>query len=242
MIETETGSRRTLVALAAGAALLALPSVADAKRPGGRHCVKGTCHRVMTLSETEALIGRAHRIKASHYDDCRRDRFNPCGLTSSGEVFRPRAADNTASSIHPDGTVLLLRNPATGLAAIVRVNNFGPFRGDRKLDVSTATAERLGFARRGVAVLETMVVHAPSPAETRYAYKRRYAPVAGFIGHTASLDGAYAGYAGLAAKPTRLAGNASDVQCHLSARRRAPPRLKLIAAMPARRLTHLAGN
>ena len=49
--------------------------------------------------------------------ECRRDRFNPCGLTASGEAFRPNDADNAASPIYPEGTVLLVRNPSNGEAA-----------------------------------------------------------------------------------------------------------------------------
>ena len=116
------------------AAIAATP--AAAKAPGQQHCYGGICHRVMTLSQTAGAIGKVRRIAASHYDDCSRDRFNPCGLTSSGEVFRPHEANNTASSIHPDGTILMLRHPGTKQAVVVRVNNFGPFKSNRLLDVS----------------------------------------------------------------------------------------------------------
>lgn len=223
----------------AGALLVcALPAIAEAKRPGGRHCAGGICHRVMTLAQTEAEVGKVRRLKASHYDDCRRDRFNPCGLTSSGEVFRPHMPDNAASAIHPDGTILVLRNPASGLAAVVRVNNFGPFRGDRKLDVSRATADRLGFARRGVASLEVMVVYTPTPAETRYARKRRYDPVPGFIGSAATIDTAYLRYADLTLH--KRVARQDAVACQIAGKRRTPG-LKLIAAS-WQRLTRIAGN
>ena len=239
MLENRNGFRSGLATLAGTLVLLAMPSVADAKRPGGRHCASGICHRVMTLAETEAQIGKLRRFKTSYYDDCRRDRFNPCGLTSSGEVFRPHTRDNAASAIHPDGTILVVRNPETRLAAVVRVNNFGPFRGDRKLDVSRATAQHLGFARRGVAALEVMVVHAPTPAETRYARKRRYATVPGFIGSATTIDSAYMRYADLTLH-TRIA-QLDKTTCHVAANRRTP-RLKLIASLPNGSTTRLARN
>jgi rare lipoprotein A len=204
---------------------LFMVEAAASKAPGQRHCYGGVCHRVMTLGETRAQVGKLRRIVASHYDDCSRDRFNPCGLTSSGEVFRPDAADNTASAIHPDGTILLVHNPATKLAAVVRVNNFGPFRGNRQLDVSRATAERLGFAKRGVAPLDVLVLQAPSLEEARYKRKRRYEAVAGFIGKAESVEHAYLHHAELAQRQrfSRLAAAA----CHLARNQRAP-RLALL--------------
>lgn len=184
----------TLALLASSlATAIFIPAPAEAKTPGKTYCFNGTCHRVKTIQEMVTLVGRDQIMAASHYDDCRRDRFNPCGLTSSGEAFRPNDADNAASPIYPNGTILLLRNPDTGLAAVVRVNNAGPYWGKRLLDVSRATAEKLGFARRGVKNLEVRVVAAPTLAETKYKKNRRYAAVPGPIGQFASLDRAQGG-------------------------------------------------
>ena len=80
-----------------------------------------------TIEETAALVGVEELITASHYDDCSKDRFNPCGLTSSGERFHPDRPDNTASPIYPDGTQLLVWSPANKRALVVRVNNAGPY-------------------------------------------------------------------------------------------------------------------
>jgi rare lipoprotein A len=230
MIKHLTSWKITAGAVAGVLALVSWPTEAEAKRPGGKHCYGGTCHRVMTLDETQALVGKLRKLRASHYDDCRRDRFNPCGLTSSGEPFRAHAPDNTASAIHPDGTVLLLRNPSNRLSAVVRVNNFGPFRGNRQLDVSRATAERLGFAKQGVAALEALVVQAPTPAEARYKRNRRYEPVPGFMGHADSIDSAFQRYADLTM--TQRIARLDRIACQIAANRRAP-RLGLMVAASA---------
>lgn len=179
-----------LVAVVATTAIA--PSVAEAKTPGKTYCFNGICHRVNTLQEMSALVGKDVSFKTSFYDDCKRDRFNPCGLTSSGEVFRPNDADNAASPIYPNGTVLLLRNPSNGQSAVVRVNNAGPYWGKRKLDVSRGTAEKLGFKKRGVASLEVRVIAAPTKEEARYKKRRRYEAVPGPIGQFASIDAAMA--------------------------------------------------
>lgn len=183
------------VTLALGAACLLVTGTlgALAKTPGSTYCYHGTCHRVKTVAETASLIGREEVLHTSFYDDCKRDRYNPCGLTSSGEAFRADQADNAASPIYPDGTTLLIRNPATQDTAVVRVNNAGPYWGKRKLDVSRATAEKLGFRHRGVATLEVRVLKAPLPAEARYRKNRRYEAVPGYIGRFADVEVAAAG-------------------------------------------------
>ena len=183
---------RRALALAAG--LLAADSFldAEAKTPGAVYCHRDTCHRVISLEETSLLVGRDLKLNASYYDHCRRDRFNRCGLTSSGEIVRPGDPDNAASPIFPDGTALLLFNPDTGRAALVRVNNAGPYWGRRQLDVSRATAQRLGFERDGVADLEVRIVLSPLAADAAYRRHRRYDAVPGFIGSYDSLAHAHA--------------------------------------------------
>ena len=194
---------RVGVLLGAGvAAVLAstvLSGITDAKTPGSTYCFYGKCHRVKSLSETEAVVGQEVTMATSFYDGCKADRFNPCGLTSSGEVFRPDRADNAASPIYPDGTKLLVWAPSTGAAAIVRVNNAGPYWGNRKLDVSKATADQLGFSGSGVANLVVRVLDAPTPEEATYRKNRSYEPVPGYIGTYASADAASQGAAELLA-------------------------------------------
>ncbi|HPG88485.1 MAG TPA: RlpA-like double-psi beta-barrel domain-containing protein [Hyphomicrobium sp.] len=174
------------------AVLAIAPSAAEAKTPGKTYCFNGICHRVNTLQEMSSLVGRDVTFKTSFYDDCKRDRYNPCGLTSSGEVFHPNDADNAASPIYPNGTVLLLRNPSNGESAVVRVNNAGPYWGKRKLDVSRATAVKLGFKKQGVAALEVRVIAAPTKEEAKYKKNRRYEAVPGPIGQFASIGAAMA--------------------------------------------------
>ena len=116
-------------ALATIALTIKFATPAEAKTPGSTYCYHGTCHRVKTLAETQALVGVEETLYASHYDDCSKDRYNPCGLTSSGERFHPDRPDNTASPIYPDGTVLLVWSPDNQQALVVRVNNAGSLLG-----------------------------------------------------------------------------------------------------------------
>lgn len=188
-----------IASIASAFAAMAIPatvsSPAEAKTPGKTYCFVGKCHRVKTIDETKALVGVEQAITASHYDDCSKDRFNPCGLTSSGERFHPDRPDNTASPIYPDGTTLLVWSPQNKRALVVRVNNAGPYWGNRTLDLSRAAAEKLGFEGEGVADLKVRVVKAPEPKEAVYSENRDYPPVPGDIGQYASLDEAQRGMA-----------------------------------------------
>lgn len=98
---------------------------------------------------------------ASYYDDCRVDKYNPCTRLSSGEEHRPDLPDNAASPVYPNGTILVLVNPETESQVLVRVNNSGPYRKGRMLDVSRAAAEELGFFKKGVARLKVTVISGP---------------------------------------------------------------------------------
>lgn len=198
---------RSLGILAAWAAGIsfALPQAAIAKTPGHEYCFHGTCHTVKTIEETRRLVGVMTKLKASFYDDPKSDRYNPSNLTSSGEYFHADKPDNAASPIYPDGTKLLVWHPGSGKALMVRVNNAGPYWGDRKLDLSRAAAEKFGITHSGVATLHVQVVEAPTKAEATYRRGRSYPPVKGYIGQFASLDAAASG---LVASPAiRLAAD-----------------------------------
>ena len=184
------------LAVATTAGLL-LPALA--KTPGHTYCFYGRCHRVKTITEMQSLVGTETIMAASHYDSCARDRYNPCGLTSSGEAFAPDRPDNAASPIYPDGTIVLVWSPATEEAAVLRINNAGPYWGNRTLDVSFATAERLGFRKQGVANLAVRVLSAPTKEEASYVRQRRYDRVLGHIGTFASPDEALQTVAALSA-------------------------------------------
>ena len=138
---------------------------ASAKTPGARYCFGGWCHRVSTLAQTETFVGWRGYLLASFYDDCHRDRLNPCGLTSSGAVFRPDLPDNAASPLFPDGTVILAYNPKSGDASVLRITSAGPYSGERKLDVSRAARRASDSRARGR--------HAPCRQRAEIADDRR---------------------------------------------------------------------
>ncbi len=218
-----------LAALSAGLSL-ASSDAALAKTPGHEYCFHSTCHTVKTIEETRRLVGVTTKLKASFYDDPKSDPYNPSNLTSSGEYFRADKPDNAASPIYPDGTKLLVWHPASGKALMVRVNNAGPYWGDRKLDLSRAAAERLGITRGGVATLEVQVVEAPTKAEATYRRGRSYPPVQGYVGQFASLNAAASGL--VAVPAIRLATNEAPKPSPVAAAAVAP-----LPPMPVEPLT-----
>jgi rare lipoprotein A len=71
-------------------------------------------------------------------------------LTANGEVF-DRHSFTAAHPTLPLPSYVRVTNVANGRSMVVRVNDRGPFHGNRVLDVSRRTAEVLGFERLGTA-------------------------------------------------------------------------------------------
>ena len=83
--------------------------------------------------------------------------------TSSGEtydMYKMTAAHKTL----PLPTYVSVRNLATGGEIVVRVNDRGPFHGDRIIDLSYAAATKLGIARLGTGRVEVRALEPGTPA------------------------------------------------------------------------------
>lgn len=69
--------------------------------------------------------------------------------TASGETFDQNAL-TAAHAKYPFGTVVLVKNLNNGRTAKVRINDRGPFRKGRIIDVSKGAARQLDMIRDGV--------------------------------------------------------------------------------------------
>jgi rare lipoprotein A len=69
--------------------------------------------------------------------------------TANGEKF-DRYALTAANKTLPLGTRVVVSNPRTGKQIVVRINDRGPYLGNRILDLSEAAAKALGFKTRGL--------------------------------------------------------------------------------------------
>ncbi|WP_109808239.1 septal ring lytic transglycosylase RlpA family protein [Sphingosinithalassobacter portus] len=77
--------------------------------------------------------------------------------TASGELFDPSKM-TAAHRTLPFGTVVRVTDPATGRSVVVRINDRGPFRPGRVIDLSRAAAAQLGILRRGIAPVRLQVL------------------------------------------------------------------------------------
>jgi rare lipoprotein A len=71
-------------------------------------------------------------------------------LTANGETFNQNAMTAAHPSL-PFGTRLRVTNQANGRSVMVRVNDRGPYAGDRILDLSAGAADVIGLTDMGVA-------------------------------------------------------------------------------------------
>ncbi|MEO0733469.1 MAG: septal ring lytic transglycosylase RlpA family protein [Bacteroidota bacterium] len=103
------------------------------------------------LSSTNAATSAVEGM-ASFYAD----RFQGRS-TSTGEIY-DRNGFTAASKDYPYGTVLEVTNVATSRSVNVKVNDCGPFAGNRIIDLSYAAAARIGVLRAGSAAVRLRVI------------------------------------------------------------------------------------
>ncbi len=77
--------------------------------------------------------------------------------TANGEIYDMNAMTAAHRSL-PIPAYVRVTNLENGRTAVVRVNDRGPFHQDRIIDLSYAAAVRLGFDRKGTALVEIEVV------------------------------------------------------------------------------------
>lgn len=106
------------------------------------------------LAESLKTTDMSFSGMASYYSDEFQGR-----KTANGERY-DRAEFSAAHRSLPFGTLLKVRNPANERSVIVRVNDRGPFKETRVLDLSFAAAKELDLVRSGTAQIEATVLEA----------------------------------------------------------------------------------
>ncbi len=89
---------------------------------------------------------------ASYYADSFEGR-----ATASGETFL-QANRTAAHRLYPFGTMLRVTNLRNGLQTVVRVNDRGPFKEDRIVDLSRAAAQEIDMVNEGIARIRVEVL------------------------------------------------------------------------------------
>jgi rare lipoprotein A len=69
--------------------------------------------------------------------------------TASGEIYNQNEL-TAASKTLPLGSTAKVTNPDTGRSVTVKINDRGPYVGDRVMDLSKAAANKIGIKDKGV--------------------------------------------------------------------------------------------
>lgn len=99
--------------------------------------------------ETEATVEKG---EASYYADKFQGR-----LTSSGEVFNNTELTAAHNSL-PFGTIVKVTNLANQTSVIVKINDRGPFKPGRVIDLSRAAAEKINLVKTGTAQVKVEIM------------------------------------------------------------------------------------
>jgi len=106
--------------------------------------------------------------------------------TSNGELFDVYAFSAAHKSL-PLPSYVRVTNLKNQKSLIVRVNDRGPFHGDRLIDLSYAAAVRLEFDKLGTAQVKVDLLAAPLKAVTPAAKDARHLQVAAFYAYPSAL-------------------------------------------------------
>lgn len=91
-------------------------------------------------------------VEASYYGDDFAGR-----ATANGERFDP--SDLTAAHrTLPFGSLVKVTNAVTGKSTVVKINDRGPFHGNREIDLSKAAADEVGMLKAGTAKVHLEVL------------------------------------------------------------------------------------
>ncbi|SUE42716.1 RlpA-like protein precursor [Roseomonas gilardii subsp. rosea] len=132
--------------------------VALSVAPGMARASEGPEEVVMRLEPAvSARKGmKVQRGPASYYAD----RFHGRKM-ANGERF-DRDSNSAASRTLPLGTTVQVTNLENGRTATVKIEDRGPYVGNRVIDLSPATAETLGMINAGVVMVEVRPVRMAS--------------------------------------------------------------------------------
>lgn len=138
------------------AATLLLAALAGCQTPGGGSS------RQIARPNPHYKVGNPYQVAGRWYYPKVDEQYDTIGvaswygdefdgkLTANGEVFDKRRL-TAAHPTLPMPTLVEVENLENGRTAVLRVNDRGPFVGDRIIDLSHAAARHLGFEGKGLA-------------------------------------------------------------------------------------------
>jgi rare lipoprotein A len=108
-------------------------------------------------------------------------------LTANGERFNPNGF-TAAHRFLKFGTLVRVTNLKTGRSIVVRINDRGPFVGNRIIDLSYTAAHKLQMTRAGTAFVEVEVITPETPAGSPAPVAQRIYLQAGAFGVAANAQ------------------------------------------------------
>jgi rare lipoprotein A len=98
----------------------------------------------MQTQEPPGISATADTVTATYYSR----RFHG-RKTANGEIY-DRFALTAAHKTLPFDTILKVTNPRNNKSVVVRINDRGPFKNNRKLDLSYGAAKEIGLDHAGI--------------------------------------------------------------------------------------------
>ena len=166
MIRFINSQRKLILAAGLGLVVLSSPVMAQEAKDS-----KATAAKVVPATNTVSKTSNSGRVKKVSYSPASaKAKFVNSGVasyygpgfhgrrTANGERFDMHAM-TAAHRTLPFGTKLKVTNLSNGKSTIVRVNDRGPYAGNRVIDLSVAAAKQIGAIHSGVAKVSLEVVN-----------------------------------------------------------------------------------
>jgi rare lipoprotein A len=107
---------------------------------------------MLTFHTSLAQLGKSFDGKASYYAD-----FFYGRETANGEFLRD-SAPTAAHKTLPFGTMVEVTNLNSGKSVVVRINDRGPYKPGRIIDLTRVSAQKLGIIKSGVVEISMRIV------------------------------------------------------------------------------------
>ena len=163
MIRFIKSQRKFILATGLGLAVLSSPVMAKEAKASKAKVV----HTTVKVSKT-SVSGQVKKVSYSPVSA--KAKFASSGVasyygpgfhgrrTANGETFNMHAM-TAAHRTLPFGTLIKVTNLSNGKSTIVRVNDRGPYVGNRVIDLSVAAAKEIGSSHSGTARVNLEVIN-----------------------------------------------------------------------------------
>ena len=132
-----------------------LPRYTVLKKPKPKTSGDSESTKKISRESGKPAVGTKIRGMASYYADYFHGR-----KTANGEIFDMHGL-TAAHKTFPFNTWLEVKNLSNGRTVVVRVNDRGPFVGNRILDLSLGAAKVIGMIESGVQEVEITIIKNP---------------------------------------------------------------------------------